>query len=230
MELFKTKVREIIKETSDSYSVKLDIPEGYTWKAGQYTMWQFEDYTVEPGDRPSRVFSIASAMEDGFLMFTTRIGEEHSSWKNIVLKDLRPGDYMKVAKANGSFDVHEYVQNSLAMAGGIGITPIRSLLKHYSVHNIKDHKFTVLYSDNRGEYCYVDDFEKFQEEMPNLKLVFLKSIEDFNKKIEEYVLEKQNDSEYLIAGSPGMNKAVSENLVKLRVKEDNIETDNFIGY
>lgn len=230
MTLYETKVREVIKETSDCYSVKLDIPDGFTWKAGQYTMWKFVDYQIADGDKPARVFSLAAAPEDGYIMFSTRIAETHTSWKDIVMTQLKPGDRMLVAKANGSFDFHMGMKKSFALAGGIGITPIRSLIKHYSENNVDDHEFTIIYSDDRGEFCYTEDFKEIQEKMPNLKLHLVSDRDKMNKLMEDYVKENGNTSEYLIAGSPGMNAAITGVLEGLGVNEDNIKTDNFMGY
>lgn len=230
MEFFETKVMDIVKETSDSYSFKLEIPQGFTWEAGQYTMWKFVDHKVEEGDRPVRVFTIASAPEDGYLMFTTRIAEDHTSWKNILLNDLKVGDKMMVAKAKGEFNFHGNYKESFVIAGGIGITPIRSLLKHFSENNNEDHKLVVLYSDDRGEFCYKDDFKEITDKMPNLELIFICDRDEFTAEVEKYAKEKQNNAEYLIAGSPGMNKVFSEKLEALGVNKDNIKVDNFMGY
>lgn len=230
MEFFETKVMDIVKETSDSYSFKLEIPQGFTWEAGQYTMWKFVDHKVEEGDRPVRVFTIASAPEDGYLMFTTRIAEDHTSWKNILLNDLKVGDKMMVAKAKGEFNFHGNYKESFVIAGGIGITPIRSLLKHFSENNNEDHKLVVLYSDDRGEFCYKYDFKEITDKMPNLELLFICDRDEFTAEVEKYAKEKQNNAEYLIAGSPGMNKVFSEKLEGLGVNKDNIKVDNFMGY
>lgn len=230
MDFLETKIIDIVKETSDSYSFKMEIPEGFNWEAGQYTMWKFGDHEVEEGDKPVRIFTIASAPEDEYLMFTTRIADPHTSWKDILLKDLEIGDKMYIAEAKGSFNFHKEYKKSLVIAGGIGITPIRSLLKHYSENNNPEHELTVFYSDDRGEFCYEDDFEEIVKKMPNLDLVFISDRNEFNEKVEEYAKKVQNEAEYLIAGSPGMNKVFSEKLQGLGVKEDNIKVDNFIGY
>lgn len=230
MEFFETKITEIVKETSDSYSFKMEIPEGYTWEAGQYTMWKFKDHEVEEGDRPVRIFTIASAPEDGYLMFTTRIAEEHTSWKDILLNDLKVGDKMLIAEPKGDFNFHNEYNESFVIAGGIGITPIRSLLKHISENNNPDHKLVVLYSDDRGEFCYTEDFREITEKMPNLNMVCISNRDEFTSEVEKYAKEKQNNAEYLIAGSPGMNKAFSEKLQGLGIKEENIKIDNFMGY
>ena len=107
MKLYPAKVQKIIKETSDTYSYILDIPEGYAWTAGQHALWRFQDYEVSGDEKPGRVFTIASAPGDGFLMFTTRIAEPHSNFKDILLNQIKPGDVMLVANPLGSYTFHD---------------------------------------------------------------------------------------------------------------------------
>lgn len=230
MNFFETKIIDIVKETSDTYSFKMEVPEGFTWEAGQHTYWKFKDHKVEEGDRPIRVFSIASAPEDGYLMFTTRIAEFHTSFKDILLKDLKVGDGMYVANPKGEFNIHGEYKKSLIIAGGIGITPIRSILRHLQHNNDADHEITLFYSDDRGEFAYEEAFKEITEAMPNLDLHYISNRDEFTEKVDTYTKEVQNEAEYLIAGSPGMNAMFSSKLQGLGIKEENIKLDNFVGY
>ncbi|MGN0709882.1 MAG: ferredoxin--NADP reductase, partial [Anaerovoracaceae bacterium] len=149
MEFKDAVLTKIVRETTDSYSFIMDIPDGYEWKAGQHVLWKIKDYKVDEDDKDSRIFTIASAPEDGFLMFTTRIGEKHTSFKDILLNKIKPGDIIQVANPLGTFGFASDAEKSFIIAGGIGITPIRSLMKHeLSVHR-PGHKITLLYSDSR---------------------------------------------------------------------------------
>jgi ferredoxin-NADP reductase len=231
MQLYETTVTKIAQETSDSYSFFMRIPEGYTWQAGQHALWKLSGYDVAEDDRPSRIFTIASAPEDGFLMFTTRIADPHSSFKDVLLHQLKAGDPMLVANPKGSFAFHRNHPQSLVIAGGIGITPIRSLLAHAAVQNADpDHKITVFYSDDRGEFCYGDFWKKVESAMPNLELHLISDRDEFTERVNTFAKTVGNDAEYLIAGSPGMNKAFTATLTGLGVAEDQIVVDNFMGY
>lgn len=231
MNYFETEVKEIIKETSDSYSYVLSVPQGYEWKAGQHAMFKFKDYEVAEGDRAERVFTIASAPEDNFLMFTTRIGEQHTSFKEILLNSLKVGDKIMIATALGNFDFHmDGKDGAVVIAGGIGITPIRALLKHYSEKNKEAYKMTVIYSDDRGEFAYGNLWEDLKAKMPNLELHLVSEREKFTDLVNESARANMNSVEYLIAGSPGMNAAFTETLKGIGIDAANIITDNFMGY
>lgn len=230
MQFFETEVINIVKETEDTYSYMLTIPEGMEWKAGQHSFFQCKDYEVEEGDKPKRVFSIASTMEDECIIFTTRIEELHTSYKENLLKKVKIGDKILMTQPIGNFNVHEDYPNSLVIAGGIGITPVRSIFRHLQFNNQKDKKFTVLYADDRGEFAYQETFAEIKGAMPNLDLQYINDREELNRKVEAYAKEYQNDSEYLVTGSPGMSKHFSEWLQLLGIEKSNIKTDVFTGY
>lgn len=230
MKLMKTKITDIIKETSDTYSYRMEVPQGMTWKAGQHVLFKMEGFELDPEDRDTRVFSISSAPEDGFLQFTTRIGELHTSFKEVLLNKIKVGDPISVAEPLGVLDFHQEKGKSLVIAGGIGVTPVRSLLKHYSEDNIPQHQITVLYSDERGEFAYGNFWEETKAKMDNLDLHLLDDRDTFTNMVKDYATANGNDAEYLIVGSPGMNAAFTETLEGLDVEKENIFTDDFIGY
>ena len=49
MKFYETKIREIRKETSDTYSFIMDVPEGFVWKAGKDTTPAFFYGSSPPG-------------------------------------------------------------------------------------------------------------------------------------------------------------------------------------
>ena len=167
-------------------------------------------------------------MEDGFIMATTRIEETCSAYKSALL-ELKPGDSILMANPLGNFNIHPEYKKSFIMAGGIGITPIRSILRHLQKDNVDNH-ITVLYSDDRGEFAYEDTFKNIINDMDNLDFHFVSDRNEFTDKIEAYAKENQNEAEYLIAGSPGMNNFISGKLEDLGIEKTNIKLDNFMGY
>ena len=230
MKLYPAAISQIVKETSDTYSFILEIPDGYTWTAGQHALWRFQDYTVSPDEKPGRVFTIASAPADGFLMFTTRIAEPHSDFKDILLNRVKPGDVMLVANALGSYTFHDTTDRALVIAGGIGITPIRSLLKDMAAQGDTSKPVTVLYSDDRGEFAYGPFWDEIRTALPNVDLRLISNRDEFTGGVDAYAKAHGSDAEYLIAGSPGMNKAFADTLTGLGVTADRIVTDDFRGY
>lgn len=220
---------EKVQETPDSYSFKFTKPDDYDFKAGQHALWQLDGYGLE-GDESKRIFTIASHPDEDFLMFTTRIAEKHSDFKEVLLNKLEKGDSMKIAPPLGKFGYGDDEKKSLVIIGGIGITPIRPLLMEFKKSGQDDHEMKIYYSDNRGTYCYTEELKSLAGEMDNVDLVFFDDQDKFTEAVKDYAKEEGNDAEYIMAGSPGMNNAFTETLTGLGVDEDRLVTDNFKGY
>lgn len=214
----------------DSYSFKMTVPEGYSWKAGQHVMWRIPGYEVDEGDRDTRVFTIASAPEDGFLMFATKIGDLHTSFKDILLKKIEPGDTIQVAEPLGTFGFNPEKEKSLIIVGGIGITPIRSIMRHELDSHKNGHKIHMLFSEAGGDHPFGDFFREADAKLEDFSVEFVTEVDVFTGKTAEYAKANGNEAEYLIAGSPGMNAAFTKQLQELGIKDSNIVKDEFFGY
>jgi len=220
-------LREIIQETSDTYSFVFDMLDDFQWIPGQHGIFRFRDKKIE--GKEFRVFSFASIKEEGMMMFSTRIVEEPSDFKKNLLV-LKPGDTMTVDDALGKFKIEDYNRTILIMAGGIGITPIRSFLKDMNERLLNPSLLKVMYSDDRGEFAYEEFLKEVNKKYSGLDIEFISDRVYFGDKIDEFAKEKGNNSLYYIAGTPGMNDFITKKLLGLGIEKDLIKTDVFIGY
>ena len=230
MEFKNTVLLEKKQIAHDSYSFKMTVPEGYTWKAGQHVLWRIPDHKVDEGDKDTRVFTIASAPEEGFLMFATKIGELHTSFKEILLNKIQPGDTIQVAAPLGTFGFSLEKEKSLIIVGGIGITPIRSIMRHELDAHRDGHEIHMLFSEAGGDHPFGDFFREADRQLADFSVEFVTEVDVFTGKVAEYAKANGNDAEYLIAGSPGMNAAFTKQLQELGIEDANIVKDEFFGY
>ncbi len=224
----KIELQEIKQETSDVYSFIFNRPKDFKWKPGQHGVFKFTDREITEG-KDFRIFSFASINKEDKILISTRIVDEPSEFKKNLLK-LKPGDVMTVDGPMGKFTIKDYDKPSLIMAGGIGVTPIRALVKDIYHNNIKTKDIKVLYSDDRGEFAYTDTLKTAAENSEGLELVFISDRNEFTDKIDAYAKENQNNSLYYISGTPGMTSFFKEKLTGFGVNEENIITDSFMGY
>lgn len=230
MEFKDTVLLEKKQIAHDSYSFKMTVPEGYTWKAGQHVLWRIPDHKVDEGDKDTRVFTIASAPEEGFLMFATKIGELHTSFKEILLNKIQPGDTIQVAAPLGTFGFSPEKKKSLIIVGGIGITPIRSIMCHELDAHKDGHEIHMLFSEAGGDHPFGDFFREADKQLADFSVEFVTEVDVFTGKVAEYAKANGNDAEYLIAGSPGMNAAFTKQLQELGIGDASIVKDEFFGY
>ncbi len=92
---------------------------------------------------PRRTFTIASAPHEPRLLFATRVSE--SGYKRTLL-ELEPGALFEYLGPRGEFLFDAAVPAAAYLAGGIGITPFRSMLLH-AAHIGMRRPTTLFYSN-----------------------------------------------------------------------------------
>ncbi|HSW99612.1 MAG TPA: FAD-dependent oxidoreductase [Patescibacteria group bacterium] len=122
---------EIAKDIR-SFWFKLEKPCKYT--AGQFTELSLPHTADKRGQR--RWFTISSSPNDPLLSITTKFTTGRSSTFKKTLRTLRPGDPVKLAEPMGDFVLPKDASIPLIfIAGGIGITPMHSMIKFlYDTH------------------------------------------------------------------------------------------------
>jgi len=234
----KAKIAEKKEVAEGTLNVKFDLlGEKVSFKPGQHLDVTLINppYTDAEGDQ--RTFSINNPpSESSYLSITTRIRD--SAFKR-SLRDLPIGTEVEIDSIRGVFVLPEKEKRPLVfIAGGIGITPFLSMLRHLAKTGFKQ-KVTFLYSNHDVKSTpYLDELEKIEEENSNFKLI-LTMTRDQNWKgesrhidssfIKEY-FPKGNDNFYLVAGPPEMVEAVFNSLLEAGVESKNIRTENFSGY
>jgi len=121
-------VTELIEETPRVRSIVLDLPDWTGHRAGQHVDVRL---TAEDGYQAQRSYSIASAPEDDSLVLTVeRLDDGEVS--PYLADELRPGDELELRGPIGGYFVWEEKSGGplLLLAGGSGIVPFRSILRH----------------------------------------------------------------------------------------------------
>ena len=122
------RVAELAKETPRVSTLALEVPGWAGHRAGQHVDVRL---TAEDGYQAQRSYSIASAPEDGHLVLTVeRLDDGEVS--PYLTEELRPGDELELRGPIGGYFVWEEALGGplLLLAGGSGIVPFRSMLRH----------------------------------------------------------------------------------------------------
>jgi len=206
---------------NDYYVFDFEKPEGFQFEEGQYGT--FEIVNKDINDKTFRVFSIASTAEESFIRIGTRIVDKPSVYKQELLK-MHDGDELLMNAPMGKF-TFEPDSKAVFIAGGIGITPIRSIIlcDHYNNQKRKD---LLIYSELDKCYPFMEELNK----IANLEIKCASDIEPTQKLIVEAAIEYKNDAFYYISGSPGFVKGISASLNENGVNSDRIKFDVFAGY
>jgi ferredoxin-NADP reductase len=150
-------VIELIDETARVRSIVLDVPEWPGHRAGQHVDVRL---TAEDGYQAERSYSIASAPEDERLVLTIeRLDDGEVS--PYLVGELRPGDALELRGPIGGYFVWEEAFGGplLLLAGGSGIVPFRSILRH-RVATRSSVPVRLLYSSRSlGDVIYAHELE-----------------------------------------------------------------------
>ena len=142
---------------------------GLTWLAGQYQTYIL-DGVEGSDDEKKRFFTIASAPSEGEIHISTRVTD--SKFKQ-ALAALKPGDTIETRNLEGDFTWEDPSDKPVVLvAGGIGVTPYRSMLLER--HALGKPLACTLVHFNREEAIpFRDEFEKLAAEHPELTLKYI---------------------------------------------------------
>ncbi|MEK1403839.1 MAG: FAD-dependent oxidoreductase [Limosilactobacillus fermentum] len=225
---YSSKLISVRPLTDDYLEILLEIPAGFTWEAGQYMRLGLP--TKEVTDQKKvRALSFASLPADGHILLGTRTRQhgEPSSFKANV-QTLVPGEEIQILGPLGKFTLKDEDKPLVLFASGVGITPIRALVKE--LHDTKsDRPVEVVYVAD-GFHLYQEDFEKWAADMPNLTLTLLDHGKDAVAHLTELAEQKGNEVRYYLSGSPAIVESNHDLLVNAGVDEDLVEVDKLYGY
>lgn len=215
-----------IKEAEGIYSYIFSLPPKLSFSPGQYMELTLAQRKSDSrGNR--RYFSLSSSPTEPGLMFTVKEPEMPSAFKR-SLAGLNPGEKILVSRVAGSFTLSKDTGLKLAfLAGGVGITPFRSMVK-YTIDKGEKRDIALLYSANSpAELSYRGLFEKAAAS--GLKTSYITEGRIDEAKIKE-LLPDYKQRAFYISGPYGFVNAAESALLKLGVGYDSIITDYFPGY
>jgi ferredoxin-NADP reductase len=200
----------------------------FRWQAGQYMHYVLPHANAD--DRgEERWFTISSAPSEGEIRITTRIADEHGSSFKTALQALQPGDTIEADGPEGDFTVMDTNRNYIFVAGGIGITPLRSILTEAAAKNQQLH-VQLLYPNRSNDIPFRDELDALQSKNPNLQVEYIVQPERLTpERLQQAVQATENPLIY-ISGPEPMVKSLADEVAKMGVAKDNIKIDDFPGY
>lgn len=162
----KTKLFLIFKEkvqaAQNTYEYIFTTNHDFVFTPGQYLEWTLPH--PKPDFRGNRrFFTIASSPTEKEIRLGVRVESASSSFKH-KLNDMHPGEILVASQLTGDFTLPKDASKKLVfIAGGIGITPFRSMVKY--LLDTKEKRSVVLFYANKtvDEIAYKDIFGRAQE-------------------------------------------------------------------
>jgi ferredoxin-NADP reductase len=236
-------VRARIKEKQEvakgTLLVTFDLlGEEVDFRPGQYFFVTLPDVGHQDDKGLRRHITVVTSPNDkGVLGFATRMRD--SAFKR-SLRELPVGAEVDIEPPQGEFALPESPSRPVVfVAGGIGITVFRSMLRYIREERLP-YRVTLVYSNrDRESTAFLDELRELEQELPDLRLI-LTMTQDPNwngetRKVDarffaDYLGDDLNRFTFLVAGPPAMAEAVQQALDEAGVKEENVIAERFSGY
>jgi ferredoxin-NADP reductase len=214
------------------------LGEEVDFQPGQYFWVELPDigHDDERGLR-RHITVVTSPNERGVLGLCTRLRD--TAFKR-TLAELEVGAEVDVEHPKGDYVLpSETDRPYVFIAGGIGITVFRCMLR-YIVEEGLAHRVTLVYSNrDRESAAFLDELAEIERENENIRVVLVMTDdagwEGEKRRIDADVLRDHLDGElvdyvFLAAGPPGMVEAMETVLREAGVPEDQVHLSRFAGY
>jgi ferredoxin-NADP reductase len=208
------------------------------FEPGQYFWVTLLDPPYDDEKGPRRHISVVtSPNERGVLGLCTRLRD--TAFKR-SLAELPIGAEVDVEEPKGSFLLPKDTdQQYVFIAGGIGITVFRCMLRYIAEEQLP-YQVTLVYSNrDRESAAFLDELAELEQVIPGLKVVLTMtndpSWDGESRRIGADLLRDHLGDElqsitYLITGPPEMVEGASRTLAAEGVPEEQIQAGKFSGY
>jgi ferredoxin-NADP reductase len=207
------------------------------FQPGQYFWVELLDPPYDDERGPRRHISIVTSPTEGVLGLCTRLRD--SAFKR-SLQELPVGSEVDVEPPKGDFVLPEETDRDYVfIAGGIGITVFRSMLRFINDKGLP-HRVTLIYSNrDRASAAFLDELEELERSNSNLSVV-LTMTEDPDwdgetrhvdaSMLREHLGDDLGSYTYFVAGPPAMAESVGEKVQSAGVPEERVRVGKFSGY
>ena len=231
----------IKQEVADrTMTFHFEKPADWTFQAGECLDMTLLNPSETDAEGNIRTFSIASSPEESTLMVATRMRD--TAFKR-VLKSLPLGSEVKIEGPSGDLALDQNAsRTTVFLAGGIGITPFRSMAFHAAKQKLA-HRIFLFYSNHAPEDApFLQELQILEKENANFKLIA--TMTDMSKSHETWrgetgqingdmlqrYLKDAASPIYYVAGPPEMVKALHSMLLATGVYQESIRAEEFAGY
>jgi ferredoxin-NADP reductase len=220
-------------KTEEGNSIKRFIfgpVQKFDYTAGQFAFFEFDEF--------SKPFSISNSPDRENIEITTIISG--SDYKK-ALDSLEPRQEINIRGPFGNFTLQAMKKETVCfLCGGIGITPVKSMLEFAADEGIKINGTLFYANRNISRIVFKDELDEISQRVSGLNIVHILSDPGngwtgekgyINSGLIRKYRTNYKDCHFYIVGPPDFNKAMKSMVCgELNIDNEFVTLENFAGY
>ncbi len=226
------------KELSPTiYEFIFSKDKNFSFLPGQYFEWTLGGIGIPDMRGIRRFFTISSAPTEENIKIGIKINENGSKFKKRLL-NLEKGEKIFAGSLAGDFTLPAHKKEKYVfIAGGIGVTPFRSMIKNLIDKKEKADIILFYSSTFSQDFVYKEIFDSAKE--IGVKAIYISTKPDkswtgrtgrINKALISEEVSDYKDRIYYLSGPSSMVQSYKDLLGSLGIKRNKIHTDYFPGF
>ena len=233
------KLKEKIRVAPDIYDFVFARSRYFAFAPGQYMEWTLGH--ANPDNRGNRrYFTLASSPTEKALRLGVKFYPQSSSFKQAML-EMKAGDEIVASQLAGDFILPQNPRQKIVLiAGGVGVTPFRSMIK-YLLDTHRPRPITLFYANKTvQDILYKDVFDRAHHELGiqtiytvtdtrSLPPAWTGVVGHITPQLIKSKLPDYRRCYFYISGPRGMVDSIKQMLEQMHVSRSNIHSDYFSG-
>jgi len=231
------KVKKVVHETKQAASFYFEVPKElqplFSYKPGQFVTLRI----LDKGQLHKRCYSLSSIPEDPYLRITVK-RVENGLISNDMIDTVKEDSKVLVLPPAGQFVSEPGVEHYCMIAGGSGITPIMSLIRHLLKHHESASILLIDVNHDAGSVIFKSDLDELKSRYPKrFNVIHNLTLSDVNsggsvgrmtaKKMEDLIAQLPDATHFYLCGPAGLQTLTRDALESKGVPKHQIHVEKF---
>ncbi len=229
---FVAQIIETVQNTESSRSIRFSRPQGFDYLPGQFIILLLNGIQGEI----KKPLSLSSSPTEDFLQVTKRLtGHEFSN----ALLSLKKGDSISFSGPYGNFTFSGEHEKIAMLSGGIGITPLRSIIKYCTDRGLLTDIFLFYSNRQEDDIPFKDEFEALKAKNPKFTIIntltrpgpsWKGRVGRIDASMIKQMLADYSERVFYTSGPGKMVDAMKHVLDEMKIPENQARKEYFPGY
>jgi len=215
---------EKIKRTETIKSFRFSSQENVTFIPGQFTRLIFDEDRKD-NRTLNKYLSFSCAPGKAYIEVTKRVSDSEFSRR---LDGLRRGERVLFASPMGNCVFSEDYKKIGFLIGGIGVTPVISILEYVVERNLNTDALLLYSNRSSDDIAFKNELDAWSSQAPGIRIIH--KIGRIDKDAVTRHMPDGRERVIFIFGPPAMVGAMKDICLEAGYAKDMLKTENFVGY